>query len=58
MPTLDSETNKKLISNLALEVMTLTREQQQLLLDAINNKEVITNELIRKIAYHEEADHN
>lgn len=53
MPTLDSETNKKLISNLALEVMTLTREQQQLLLDAINNKEVITNELIRKIAYHE-----
>ncbi|UXR30367.1 hypothetical protein [Staphylococcus simulans] len=58
MPTLNSETNKKIVSNLALEGMTLTKEQQQLLLDAINNKEVITNELIRKIAYHEEVDHN
>ncbi|MDT4010933.1 MULTISPECIES: hypothetical protein [Staphylococcus] len=58
MPTLNSETNKKIVSNLALEGMTLTKEQQQLLLDTINNKEVITNELIRKIAYHEEVDHN
>ncbi|RIN50525.1 hypothetical protein [Staphylococcus simulans] len=56
--TLDSKTNKKIVSNLALEGMTLTREQQQLLLGTINNKEVITNELIRKIAYHEEVDHN
>lgn len=58
MLTLDSETNKKMVSNLALKGMILTREQQQLLLDTINNKEVITNELIRKIAYHEEVDHN
>ena len=38
MPTLNSETNKKIVSNLALEGMTLTKEQQQLLLDTINNK--------------------
>ncbi|MDQ7111617.1 MULTISPECIES: hypothetical protein [Staphylococcus] len=56
--TLDSKTNQKIVSNVALEGMTLTREQQQLLLYAINNKEVITNELIRKIAYHGETNDN
>lgn len=31
--------------------MTVTKEQQKQILDAINNKNKITNELIRKIAF-------
>lgn len=56
--TLDSETNKKVVSNLVLEGMTHTKEQQQSLLGAINNKEENNNELIRQIAYYGKINNN
>ncbi|WP_412518983.1 hypothetical protein [Staphylococcus simulans] len=43
MLELDSESNKKVVSYLALEGMTLTKEQKQSLLGAINNKEENNN---------------
>lgn len=51
MITIDSKVNKQIAKNLSLEGMDLTREQQKQILDVINNKKEITNEVIRKIAY-------
>lgn len=50
MINLDSKINKQIANNLALEGMYLTRDQQKQILEAINNKKEITNELIREIA--------
>lgn len=52
MITLKSGINKKIANNLALEGLPVTKEQQKLILKAVNNNEKITNELIREIAYH------
>lgn len=46
----NSKINKQIANNLALEGMYLTRDQQKQILEAINNKKEITNELIREIA--------
>ncbi|MCE5090910.1 hypothetical protein [Staphylococcus devriesei] len=46
----NSKINKQIANNLALEGMCLTRDQQKQILEAINNKKEITNELIREIA--------
>ncbi|MCY1575938.1 hypothetical protein NW127_04530 [Staphylococcus pettenkoferi] len=51
MITIDSKVNKQIAKNLSLEGMDLTKEQQKQILDVINNKKEITNEIIRKIAY-------
>ncbi|UDI77073.1 hypothetical protein HYI43_00350 [Staphylococcus taiwanensis] len=51
MITIDSKVNKQIAKNLSLEGMTVTKEQQKQILDVINNKNKITNELIRKIAF-------
>ncbi|MCI2804571.1 hypothetical protein [Staphylococcus pettenkoferi] len=51
MITIDSKVNKQIAKNLSLEGMDLTKEQQEEILDVINNKKEITNEVIRKIAY-------
>lgn len=51
MITIDSKVNKQIAKNLSLEGMDLTKEQQKQILDVINNKKEITNEVIRKIAY-------
>lgn len=51
MITIDSKANKQIAKNLSLEGMDLTKEQQEQILDVINNKKEITNEVIRKIAY-------
>lgn len=50
MINLNSKINKQIANNLALEGMYLTRDQQKQILEAINNKKEITNELIREIA--------
>jgi len=51
MITIDSKVNKQIAKNLSLEGMEVTKEQQKQILDVINNKKEITNELIRKIAF-------
>lgn len=51
MINLNSKINKQIANNLALEGMYLTKEQQKQILEAINNKKEITNELIREIAF-------
>lgn len=51
MITIDSKVNKQIANNLSLEGMEVTKEQQKQILDVINNKKEITNELIRKIAF-------
>lgn len=51
MITINSKANKQIAKNLSLEGMDLTKEQQEQILDVINNKKEITNEVIRKIAY-------
>ena len=50
MITIDSKVNKQIAKNLSLEGMDVTKEQQKQILDVINNKKGITNEVIRKIA--------
>ncbi len=52
MIKLNSKKNKRIANNLALEGMNVSKEQQKLILNAINNNEKITNKLIREIAYH------
>ena len=52
MIKLNSKKNKRIANNLALEGMSVSKEQQKLILNAINNNEKITNKLIREIAYH------
>lgn len=52
MLTLNSKINKKVVNNLALAGMKLTKDQQQKLLDVFNDNKKITNELIREIAYY------
>jgi len=49
--TIDSKVNKQIAKNLSLEGMDVTKKQQKQILDVINNKKKITNELIRKIAF-------
>ncbi|UTH11612.1 hypothetical protein [Macrococcoides canis] len=51
MITIDSRVNKQIAKNLSLEGMEVTKQQQKQILDIINNKKEITNELIRKIAF-------
>lgn len=51
MITIDSKVNKQIAKNLSLEGMDVTKKQQKQILDVINNKKKITNELIRKIAF-------
>ncbi|UTH06876.1 hypothetical protein [Macrococcoides canis] len=51
MITIDSKVNKQIAKNLSLEGMEVTKQQQKQILDVINNKKEITNELIRKIAF-------
>ncbi|WP_165885325.1 hypothetical protein [Staphylococcus chromogenes] len=51
MITIDSKANKQIAKNLSLEGMEVTKQQQQQILDLINNKKKITNEVIRKIAF-------
>ncbi|KKI55719.1 hypothetical protein WL766_08965 [Staphylococcus pasteuri] len=51
MITIDSKVNKQIAKNLSLEGMDVTKEQQKQILDVINNKKEITNEVIRKIAF-------
>ncbi|WP_183998725.1 MULTISPECIES: hypothetical protein [Staphylococcus] len=51
MITIDSKVNKQIAKNLSLEGMDVTKEQQKQILDFINNKKEITNEVIRKIAF-------
>lgn len=50
MFTIESKTNRQIAHNLALEGMEVSKEQQKLILEAINSNREITNELIRKIA--------
>ena len=50
MFTIESKTNRQIAHNLALEGMEVSKEQQKLILGAINSNREITNELIRKIA--------
>lgn len=51
MITIDSRVNKQIAKNLSLEGMDVTKEQQKQILDVINNKKEITNEVIREIAF-------
>lgn len=51
MITIDSKVNKQIAKNLSLEGMEVTKKQQRQILDVVNNKKEITNELIRKIAF-------
>lgn len=51
MITIDSKVNKQIAKNLSLEGMEVTKKQQRQILDIVNNKKEITNELIRKIAF-------
>ncbi|MCU7557971.1 MULTISPECIES: hypothetical protein [Staphylococcaceae] len=51
MITIDSRVNKQIAKNLSLEGMEVTKKQQKQILEVINNKKEITNELIRKIAF-------
>ena len=51
MITIDSKVNKQIAKNLSLEDIEVTKEQQKQILDVINNKKEITNEVIRKIAF-------
>lgn len=51
MITIDSKVNKQIAKNLSLEGIDVTKEQQKQILDVINNKKEITNEVIRKIAF-------
>lgn len=50
MLTIDSKINQQIAHNLALEGMEVSKEQQKLILKAINSNKEITLELIRKIA--------
>ncbi|MCC4723273.1 MULTISPECIES: hypothetical protein [Salinicoccus] len=50
MFAIESKTNRQIAHNLALEGMEVSKEQQKLILEAINSNREITNELIRKIA--------
>ncbi|WP_414046836.1 hypothetical protein ACMGE5_02960 [Macrococcus equi] len=51
MITIDSKINKQIAKNLSLEGMEVTKKQQRQILDVVNNKKEITNELIRKIEF-------
>ncbi|HGI6545202.1 MULTISPECIES: hypothetical protein [Staphylococcus] len=51
MITIESNVNKQIAKNLSLDGMDVTKEQQKQILDVINNKKKVTNEVIRKIAY-------
>ncbi|EJG1238263.1 hypothetical protein ACX811_001199 [Staphylococcus pseudintermedius] len=51
MITLDSKVNKQIAKNLSLEGMEVPKEQQKLILEIINNKKKVTNEMIRKIDF-------
>lgn len=53
MITVESKINKQIVKNLELEGIQVSKEQQKLILDAINSNKEITNELIRKIAFHD-----
>lgn len=55
MVTIDSQFNKQLAKHLSLKGMALTRAQQKQILDVMNNKKEITNELIRQIALNNEV---
>ncbi|MFA7745722.1 hypothetical protein [Salinicoccus roseus] len=50
MFAIESKTNRQIAHILALEGMEVSKEQQKLILEAINSNREITNELIRKIA--------
>ena len=52
MIKLNSKKNKRIANNLALEGMSVSKEQQKLILNVINNNEKITNKLIREMVYH------
>ncbi|UJS27857.1 hypothetical protein L2Z53_00425 [Macrococcoides canis] len=54
MITIDLRVNKQIAKNLSLEGMEVTKQQQKQILDIVNNKKEITNELIRKIALNNE----
>ncbi|MDT0736520.1 hypothetical protein [Staphylococcus chromogenes] len=51
MITIDSKINKQIAKNLSLEGMEVSKEQQKQILEVINNKKKVTNEMIRKIAF-------
>lgn len=51
MITIESNVNKQIAKNLSLDGMDVTKEQQKQILDVINNKKKVSNEVIRKIAY-------
>lgn len=50
MLTIDSKINKQIAHNLALEGMNVTKKQQEMILEVVNSKTKVTNELIKKIA--------
>ena len=52
MIKLNSKKNKRIANNLALEGMSVSKNQQKLILNVINNNEKITNKLIREMVYH------
>lgn len=51
MITVESKINKQIVKNLELEGIQVSKEQQKLILDAINSNKEITNELIRQILF-------
>ncbi|MBF0753448.1 hypothetical protein [Jeotgalicoccus nanhaiensis] len=51
MLTIESKINKQIAKNLELEGLKVSKEQQKLILDAINSDKEINNELIRQIAF-------
>ena len=52
MIKLNSKKNKRIANNLDLEGMSVSKNQQKLILNVINNNEKITNKLIREMVYH------
>ncbi|MEB7824578.1 hypothetical protein [Staphylococcus chromogenes] len=48
---MDSKITKQIAKNLSLEGMEVSKEQQKQILEVINNKKKVTNEMIRKIAF-------
>lgn len=50
MLTIDSKTNKQIVKNLELAGMEVSKEQQKLILEAVNSGKEINKELIREIA--------
>ena len=52
MIKLNFKKNIRIANNLDLEGMSVSKNQQKLILNVINNNEKITNKLIREMVYH------